>query len=208
MTSLPRPVGRTVLTALLCALFFTLGTPAALAHDRLKSSSPGKNAKVESVERIELDFTASIRLATIVLHDADGERVTVGKPEADGTKVTAEVSEPLTAGKYVIAWRVVSSDGHPITGEIPFTVTGSPTPTPSPSPSVPETADPSAAPAGSAAPPAPPASIAPDPASGAEAPAADSGAPGWIWAGVVALLAIGAGVWARTSRRNRRAPAE
>jgi hypothetical protein len=54
-----------------------------------------------------------------------------GKPDLDGPVVTQKLKGELSDGAYVIAYRVVSSDGHPIDGEIPFTVKGA---TPSPSP--------------------------------------------------------------------------
>ncbi len=50
------------------------------------------------------------------------------------------MSGPLPAGKYVIAYRIVSSDGHPKTGEVPFTVLAAETPSESPSPEPSETA--------------------------------------------------------------------
>ncbi|MEV1246484.1 copper resistance protein CopC [Nonomuraea sp. NPDC050022] len=120
MASLPR----FVLAALCTAAFVMLGAPAALAHDGLKSSSPAKNAKVAVVKRIKLEFHTRVRFPTVVLSTADGKKAAVGKAKVSGATVTAAVSKPLAAGKYVIAWRVVSSDGHPNEGKIPFKVTG------------------------------------------------------------------------------------
>lgn len=67
MASLPRSVRTTAVTALCCALFGVLGAPAALAHDRLKSSSPAKDAKVSAVERIKLEFSSRIRFPALAL---------------------------------------------------------------------------------------------------------------------------------------------
>ncbi|MEV4393128.1 copper resistance CopC family protein [Nonomuraea sp. NPDC049607] len=114
------------LASLACAaLLAVLPSTAALAHDALKSSSPAKNAQLATLEQIELEFNAHVQFPFVVLHDAAGKAVEVGKPRLDGPKVFADVPRPPAPGSYVIAWRVVSSDGHPIEGEIPFVMKGS-----------------------------------------------------------------------------------
>lgn len=116
---------RNLVAAILgCGLILALGPTAAYAHDTLKSSSPAKDSHVSKLESIELVFSGRIRFPTVVLHDAQGKQVTLDPPEATGDKVTTRVPQPPAAGAYTIAWRVVSSDGHPIEGEIPFTVGG------------------------------------------------------------------------------------
>ncbi|WP_158088597.1 copper resistance CopC family protein [Thermoactinospora rubra] len=176
------------------ALMFTAASPA-LAHDRLKSSSPAKGAEVAEVERIELEYTSRVRFPTVVLHDRDGRQVALGKPVVAGHKVVADVTERLAPGAYVIAWRVVSSDGHPIEGETPFTVAGRATPASSAQPS----------PASSAA--SPPASPAASPAAsrqaGEDLAAASQGRPGlpgWLWAVAAVLVIAGVGLWLRARR--------
>ena len=128
-----------VALALLAAL--VLGTAfasPALAHDRLKSSNPAKGAKVETLEEVKLTFSATVRFPNVVVRSGD-ETHQDGKPAVDGSVVTQKVKGDLPPGAYVIAYRVVSSDGHPIEGEIPFTLLGSTEPSPSPSPPPSET---------------------------------------------------------------------
>ncbi|HWS56943.1 MAG TPA: copper resistance protein CopC, partial [Actinotalea sp.] len=57
-----------------------------------------------------------------VLVTGPGGAVAVGEPVVQGTTVTAPLPSDLASGDYTIAWRVVSADGHPIQGTIPFTV--------------------------------------------------------------------------------------
>ncbi|WP_188193291.1 copper resistance CopC family protein [Nonomuraea sp. SYSU D8015] len=183
--------------ALACAAFLALsvslsGSPA-YAHDALKRSSPAKDAEVSaaSVEEIELEYTASVKFPFVVLRDAAGKEVPLSKPRLAGPKVFAEVGRPLAAGAYVIAWRVVSSDGHPIEGEIPFRVKGSA------SPSV------SSTPAGEGATEGgPSAAASPSSAGGGASSGTSSGVPGWIWGGLAALVALGAFVLIRAARRG------
>ncbi|WP_436762352.1 copper resistance protein CopC [Streptosporangium sp. V21-05] len=215
MASLPRSVRTTVVTTLCCAMFVLLGAPAALAHDRLKSSSPAKNAKVSAVERITLRFSSRMRFPVVALRTADDTVIGVGKARASGDTVTSDVPEPPAPGRYVIAWRVVSSDGHPIEGEIPFTVTAPATPsgTPSAAPSAaltptseePET---SAVPSPAARPTSPAPALAGGPVPAADDQETSRGLPGWTWIAVLALVVIGAGVWSLTSRRRRPGGAE
>ncbi|WP_214326771.1 copper resistance CopC family protein [Nonomuraea sediminis] len=122
------------LTAFVAALFvFGLAGPA-LAHDSLKSSDPAKGSTVEAVDQVSLVFSEGVRMPTVLVRGADGVAHQAGKPSVDGAKVRQALKEPLGAGKYTIAYRVVSSDGHPIEGEIPFTVkAASPTPSATPS---------------------------------------------------------------------------
>ncbi|MFI6292622.1 copper resistance protein CopC [Nonomuraea sp. NPDC050790] len=200
MAKLPR----STLTAVICGLVVLFLPTAALAHDALKSSSPDKNAKVKALEEIELEFTARVRMPVVVLRDGGDKPVPLGKPVADGKIVTTEVPEALAAGRYVIGWRVVSSDGHPIQGEIPFTVTAPPTsPTPDPTPSESTSISATESPTGSAteatsAAPAPPA----DPGQAAAASQESQGLPGWIWVVAAVLVVLGGGMWFAGSRRR------
>ncbi|AWS44435.1 hypothetical protein DKM19_26900 [Streptosporangium sp. 'caverna'] len=193
MAYVPRFIRRTVLATLCCGLFLMLAAPAALAHDSLKSSSPARDAEVSTVGQIKLEFSAHVLFPTIVLRGAGGRPVAIGKAHAAGPKVTSEVPEKLPQGKYVIAWRVVSSDGHPIEGEIPFTVTGS-----------------ASSSAASSAPPAAASTSGqtlPSPVSAGDQKSAQ-GLSSWVWVALAVILIIGAGVWLRTSRPDRSGSAE
>jgi methionine-rich copper-binding protein CopC len=192
------------LAAILAAAVLVFGTAApALAHDALKSSSPAKGAEVKALDEVKLEFTAKVRVPFVIVRGPGDEQVQAGKPEADGAVVRQAVKGPLPDGKYTIAFRVVSSDGHPIEGEIPFRVKGAGTPSPSPEPSGTgeAAASPDASPAGTAA-----ASPAPSAATGApSAPAArtsleagqaaaqDPAFPVWLIIVIGALVGIGIG---------------
>ncbi|MFC7107122.1 copper resistance protein CopC [Nonomuraea rubra] len=102
-------------SALLASGLVVFGSAApALAHDTLKSSSPAKNAEVKSLDEVKLEFSAKVRMPFVIVRgDGDAQHQN-GKPEVDGAVVTQAVKGPLPDGKYTIAYRVVSSDGHPI----------------------------------------------------------------------------------------------
>ncbi|MBE1593407.1 copper resistance protein CopC [Nonomuraea angiospora] len=204
---------RALVPAVGAVLVLLLTSPAALAHDRLKASNPTDRAELKSLETIELEFTSHMQLPTIVLDGPGGKPVPLNKPRVQGNKVFARPTDALPEGRYRIAWRVVSSDGHPIQGELAFTITA-PAPSPSPSEETPtethtETPTPasspepqpaSAQPASAQPASAQPASSQLASSSSSSSPAAatraggTSGLPGWLWAALAVVLAGGAAV--------------
>lgn len=101
----------------------------ALAHDTLISADPENGSTLEtSPEQVALTFSADVLDVGPVVRiaDADGEVVVELTPELDGPEVTAALEEPLPAGDYLLQWRVVSSDGHPIEGSEAFAVAQGP----------------------------------------------------------------------------------
>lgn len=197
-----------VALALLAAL--VLGTAfasPALAHDRLKSSNPAKGAKVETLEEVKLTFSATVRFPNVVVRSGD-ETHQDGKPAVDGSVVTQKVKGDLPPGAYVIAYRVVSSDGHPIEGEIPFTLLGSAEPSPSPSETSPspEAAGSAGSTAAGSEPAAstPVATLSPAAAAGeSEEPGSSGGVPGWMWIVVGGLTGVGIGLFFSMRGRKR-----
>ncbi|TDC92940.1 copper resistance CopC family protein [Actinomadura sp. 7K507] len=163
-------------------------TPAA-AHDTLTGSSPKEDATVEAPSEIVLTFSGSVRLPRVIVTDASKKEYQAGEPEAVDNKVTAALGSAPPNGEYTVAWRVVSSDGHPIQGTYTFTVEGAPAASPGDGPSAPSSA--------AAEPPAP------EPSATNAAGTGDSGgSSGWLWIGLIALViaaAAGAVAWFRRS---------
>lgn len=113
-------------SALLLALMLAvLGAAPAQAHDVLVSSSPadGEVLAVPPPE-IELTFSGEIQDISpqVIIAGADGTQIASPEPMVDGTLVTADVQDGLPDGSYVVTWRVVSADGHPIAGRFSFGV--------------------------------------------------------------------------------------
>ncbi|MBL3698436.1 copper resistance CopC family protein [Leucobacter luti] len=120
----PRRFTRVAAIALLAGAA-TLGVAApALAHDELINTQLVVDDAANAVTGFELTFSNSIiEVGTeIVVTDADGTDVTGGVPEIAGPVVTQPLAKDLPAGEYAAAWRVVSSDGHPIEGAFGITV--------------------------------------------------------------------------------------
>lgn len=136
--------------ALALALVLTAFAAPAFAHDELIGSTPAAGSAVDALpNEVALTFSGVLLDETgttdVVVKDAAGTDLAAGDPVLDGTRLT----QPLTgdaSGLVTVIWRVVSSDGHPVSGEFSFTVgdgatvptaTGLPLPDPQAPPSGP-----------------------------------------------------------------------
>ena len=73
---------------------------------------------------MELTFDEDIDgSAYVVVTAPDGSRVGQGEPQVLGNTVTEPLDAVGLAGTYTLAYRVVSTDGHPVSGELTYTVT-------------------------------------------------------------------------------------
>ncbi|WP_433493955.1 copper resistance CopC family protein [Micromonospora sp. CA-248089] len=193
-------VARTWVVVLgMVAAFALLPAAPAAAHNSLTGSDPRDGARLAAApERIELRFLATPKEATteVTVTGPDNVAATGGAPAFSGKRVTVPF-RPGAAGLYIVTYRLASDDGHPVKGEIRFTLTTG-TPAESPSASTPPT---------SAAPTAAPTSAAPSPVSPtpAAAEADDDGGTGWLWAAgaVVVLAALGGGLLLRRRAARR-----
>lgn len=108
------------------ALVLSLAS-TAFAHAALKGSTPAPDQVLErSPERVELLFTeeVDVSFSAIAVYDHSGARVDRGdayRDPSDPSRVVAALP-PLRDGLYTVAWRVISLDGHPISGTYGFTV--------------------------------------------------------------------------------------
>jgi copper transport protein len=103
-----------------------LGTTAASAHATLESSTPADGQSVPTSPS-ELRITFSEAVTTISgglsVLNADGKTVDTGNSEiVGGRTLVAPISETLSDGTYVATYRVLSADGHPVSGSILFGV--------------------------------------------------------------------------------------
>jgi len=159
-----------VVLAMLATVVFAA---PAQAHTSLKSSDPKKGAQITSLDKVTLIFEESVRFPVVVVNGPGNQRYDSGKPQVEGPTVTEAVAQGLPAGNYTIAWRVVAQDGHPVEGEIPFTVLGAP---------------------GSSAAPSVPGTSAPQTSALSQGAASGGGIPGWVWVLVFGLAGIGIGM--------------
>jgi len=100
----------------------------ASAHDELVASSPEPDARLSAApDEVVLTFSDEpLALdgagVAVVVTDIDGADWLAGAPTVSERTVSAPIKDGMPSAGYEIRWRVVSADGHPISGVIPFTV--------------------------------------------------------------------------------------
>lgn len=130
MTRTRRPVITTLLVALLtlggATGAVTLGALPAQAHAGLTGSNPEDGATLtELPDEVVLTFGDAVaKPVTVIVTDPEGTGLQTGDARVAGTEVSQEIEPGQTAGLHTIAYRVISSDGHPITGQVRFTLEG------------------------------------------------------------------------------------
>ncbi|HWM73781.1 MAG TPA: copper resistance protein CopC [Nocardioides sp.] len=108
----------------LAVLALVLGAPPAAAHATLISTDPAEGEVLEKtpdVVTFTYDEPVSLTDDSIQVFDAAGEPVDSSASSEDDI-VTADLPDELPTGTYVVAWRVVSTDGHPISGSLTFSI--------------------------------------------------------------------------------------
>ncbi|MBP1887632.1 copper resistance CopC/CopD family protein [Sinorhizobium mexicanum] len=121
-TKFPPGLGR-VTIAVLAWLFLAT---AALAHASLTATEPRDGAVVPtSPTTLALSFSEPVSPLALKLVKPDGSAVALERFSLRDRTVEIEVPPGLTAGTHVLSWRVVSEDGHPVSGSILFSI-GSP----------------------------------------------------------------------------------
>lgn len=212
--SLPRLLAR-LLAVLVLTVAAGIGLvgPAA-AHNVLIASDPADGAVLQqSPSTVRLTFDQPVQdfepIVTVV--GPDGQRYESGDPVVDSTVVSAQVSALPAAGSYVIAYRVVSADGHPVQGELRFELAQA-TPATAGSATAGSASGAASTPESSAAASSDAATSSPTPATAvsttgaAAAPVAESsGLTGWMWAAIaLAALLVAAAVTVLVRRPRQR----
>lgn len=122
-----RPYGRAAAVAAAAAAAALAAPAAASAHAGLLRTQPSASGVVDvPPARVTLTYTEAVepRFAIVSVTDAGGTRVTAGAPvrSASNPDTLAVPLRPLAEGWYLVYWRVVSVDGHPVRGAFTFAV--------------------------------------------------------------------------------------
>lgn len=134
MLSLSRIQGATVnrdhlvqraLQFLLALVVVSIGTASpASAHATLIGSDPAEGAVLDvQPDEIRFTFSESVSLVPdgVQVFDARGGAL-ASSATARGPKVAVELTDDVGEGTLVVVWRVVSEDGHPISGSLRFSI--------------------------------------------------------------------------------------
>ncbi|MCA3379531.1 MAG: copper resistance protein CopC [Roseomonas sp.] len=99
-----------------------LSLPAA-AHSELRRSVPAAGAVLtQAPEQIELHFNERVQLTALRLYREGSEEVTLPRRAIRSATMEIITMPALPPGAYRAEWRIISADGHPAGGVIPFRV--------------------------------------------------------------------------------------
>jgi copper transport protein len=116
---------RVALLATLAVLWSLLLASPAAAHAELVSTAPANGAQLTSPPtEVRMTFTELVNMVDggIRLVDHVGVTVPTPEPTVDGRTITWPMPVDLPEGHYVVTWRVLSKDGHPVSGAFSFGV--------------------------------------------------------------------------------------
>lgn len=138
-----------LIAALAAGVLLFVAPTSASAHDEFLSSYPEASSTIgTSPTEITLSFSGELLTepgsAVIEVLDTDGQNIAVDPPDINALTATQHLSPDPVAGLFTVRWKVVSSDGHPISGEFTYTVDALPiSPTPTATETAREAPDPS-----------------------------------------------------------------
>ena len=120
--------GALLVAGVLSCLAVALSAGPATAHASLVATDPAEGAQLDRAPRtLTLEFSEAIEPTFVAVN----LRLDGGAPErlssrTEGRRITAQTPAAASSGaasSWQVDYRVVSADGHPITGSVSFTVT-------------------------------------------------------------------------------------
>lgn len=117
-----------ILFIALVVLFST--QPLATAHVEVVSTSPQENSTVKQMPaRVVIECNEPLliigeaKLNSLTVTSQSGAAATIGEPQVKGSTISITINQTLTASDiFTVKYRVVSSDGHRVSGGYAFTL--------------------------------------------------------------------------------------
>jgi copper resistance protein C len=104
-------------------LFFTF-VPSALAHTGLESSVPQDGEVItENISTLSLTFNTIIEdTSTFKISKESGQEISLAEHIIKEREMIGTLSSPLQDGTYIVTWKIIGEDGHPIEKSYSFSV--------------------------------------------------------------------------------------
>lgn len=153
--------------AIVAAVAVLFAASPASAHDEVVATDPAADSVLtEAPEQLSITFSSDLLSiaelssgTAVIVTDEGGTDWVDGEPTVQGDTATVALKDGMPDSAYRVTWQVVSSDGHPTSGEFAFAVeageaeaTAEPTPAATPEITAEPTAEPEVAPSPTATP--------------------------------------------------------
>jgi copper transport protein len=97
-----------------------LGVSPAAAHATVISTTPENGAILDQpITTVEVTFNEVVEPRDVTVVDERGERTDIEHGRAETLEIPIDTSG---GGWFAVSWRVISADGHPVSGAITFRV--------------------------------------------------------------------------------------
>ena len=112
------------LLAIVLAGYLGLSTPPAAAHAVLMKADPAADQQLEVTPReLALTFNENVGPVFFKLLDRAGQEVgQPGELRLDGNSVFLPLNQTLPNGTYIVTYRVISADTHPVGGSFAIAI--------------------------------------------------------------------------------------
>jgi copper transport protein len=121
-----RGFSRLAATLLAAGVALILSAGPASAHATLVSTDPPAGARLlEAPASVDITFSEQVEApaGSVRLHDANGKTLETGAIQSlEGGRTVRLGIGSLADGGYVLSWRVLSADGHPVSGGVTWRV--------------------------------------------------------------------------------------
>jgi|GEM_PF-2638079 len=121
---------KSLIAVSILGLLFLPSSPA-FAHAQISATSPIQYSAVSEVpSEVSIEFDGNLTqiedlsINVLKVFNSQGIQIDDGKTLVGGAKLTIGVKDRSGSGTFRVIYRVVSEDGHPITDEFTFEVTG------------------------------------------------------------------------------------
>lgn len=105
-------------------IFFIICSNQAFAHTSLTASHPADGEVVtDPIQELNLIFGTKIEeSSSIKVIDSQSQPVSIEGLSIDYDQMTATFPQLLENGVYEVQWDIIGADGHPMKGNVSFTV--------------------------------------------------------------------------------------
>lgn len=100
---------------------------SASAHAQLTSSVPARNQNISILPTLVwIEFDGNLitlgndPINQLTVTNSKKVRVDTGGSIVGGARISTKLKPGLPAGKYIVSYRIVSEDGHPVQGSYTF----------------------------------------------------------------------------------------